>query len=63
MTTYAEKDVGNTLTLLLGVQSGMITLDFSLEISQKIREQPTSRLINTTFEYTPKGCLLVPQEL
>ena len=36
-------------------------LDISVEISQKIRKQPSSRLSNTTFGYISEGCSIVPQ--
>ena len=63
MTVYAGEVVGkeNTPPLLVGVQTGTVSLDFSVVISQKIKKQPTSRPSNTTFGYIPKGCPIVPQ--
>ena len=52
---------GNTSALLVGMQAGTTPLDVSVEISQKIRKQPSSRSSNTTFEYVSKGCSVVPQ--
>ena len=61
MTTYARKDVGNTSPLLVGVQTGIVALDISMVISQKIRKQSTSRPSNNTSGYIPKGCSILPQ--
>ena len=52
---------GNTPALLVGVQTGTVVLDIRMEISQKIRKQPSSRLSDTTFGYISKGCSIVPQ--
>ena len=52
---------GNTFALLVGMQAGTTPLDTSMAISQKIREQPSSRPSNTTFGYIPKGCSIIPQ--
>ena len=52
---------GNTSALLVGMQAGKAPLDVSLAISQKIRNQPSLRPINTTFGYISKGCSVVPQ--
>ena len=62
MTTYAGEDwdKGNTLEMLVGVQTGTAALDISMVISQKIRKQPTSRLSDNTFGHAPKGCSIVP---
>ena len=49
----------NTSALLVGMHAGTTPLDVSVAISQKIREQPTSRPSNTTFEYIPKGCSII----
>ena len=45
MTTYAGEVVGkgNTSALLVGMQAGTSPLDVSVEISQKIRKQPSSQ--------------------
>ena len=62
MTPYAGEVVvgkGNTLALLVRVQTGTATLNISMMISQKIRKQPTSRPSNSTFRYIPKGCSIV----
>ena len=56
-----ERITGNTLALLVGVQTGTAPLDITMAISQKIRKQPTSRLSNTTFGYVSKRCSIVPQ--
>ena len=53
---------GNTPALLVGVQTGTAPLNVSVEISQKISKQPTSRPSNTTFGNIPKECSIVPQE-
>ena len=47
--------------LLVGVQTGRALLDISMAISQRIRKQPCSRFSNTTFEYIPKCCSIIPQ--
>ena len=52
---------GSTPLLLLEVQTGTAPLGISMVISQKIRKQPTSRPINTTFGYIPKGHSIIPQ--
>ena len=52
---------GNTSALLVVMQAGTAPLDISMEISQKIRKQSTSRPNNTTFGYVSKGCSIVPQ--
>ena len=52
---------GKTSALLVGVQTGTSPLDISLAISQKNRKQPPTRPRNTTFEYIPKGCSIVPK--
>ena len=52
---------GNPPALLVGVQAGIAPLDVSMEISQKIRKQFSSRLSNTTFGYISKGCSIMPQ--
>ena len=52
---------GNTLALLVGVQTGTTALYISMAISQKIRKQPPSRPSNTTFGYIHKGCSVLPQ--
>ena len=54
-------DKGNTPKLLVGVQAGTALLDINLAISQKIRQQPTSRLSNTTFGYISEGCSIITQ--
>ena len=63
MTTYAGEVVGkgNTSALLVEVQAGTVSLDISVEISQKIRKQPSSRTSNTTFGFISKGYSIVPQ--
>ena len=45
---------GKTSPLLVGMQTGTITLEIRMVISQKFRTQPTSRPSNTTFGYIPK---------
>ena len=45
---------GNSPPLLVGVQTGTVTLEISMAISQNIRKQPSSRLSNTTFRYIAK---------
>ena len=52
---------GHTPALLVGVQAGTAPLDISMAISQKIREQPSSRPSNTTFGYTPKQRSIISQ--
>ena len=45
---------GNPPPLLVGMKIDTVPLDISMEISQKIRKQATSRPSNTTFEHIPK---------
>ena len=52
---------GKTSPLLVGMQTGTVTLEISVLISQKIRTQPTSRPSNTTFGYIQSGCSIMPQ--
>ena len=47
---------GNTSALLVGMQAGTATSNFSMAISQKIRKKATSRPSNNSFGYIPKGC-------
>ena len=54
-------DKENTPVLLVGVQTGVVPLDISMVISQKIRKQHSSRPSNITFRYIPKGCSIVQQ--
>ena len=54
-------DKVNSPVLLVGVQAGTAPLDVSVVISQKIRNQPSSRPKNTTYGYIFKGCSIVPQ--
>ena len=52
---------GNTSALLLGVQTGTISLEISMAISQKVRNHCISRPRNTTLRHIPKGCSIIPQ--
>ena len=45
---------GNTSALLVGMQTCTVALEISIAISQKIRNQSTSGLSNTTFDIYPK---------
>ena len=49
---------GNTPPLLVGVETYTVTLEISVEVSEKIG---TSRPSNTTAEHIPKGCSVIPQ--
>ena len=62
MRTYVEEDVGkgNTAQLLMEVQTSTSDLEISMVISQKNREQPSSRTRNTTFGYIHKGYSIIP---
>ena len=52
---------GNTPPLMLEVQTSTATVEISTVISQKIRNQSTSRFSNTTFGHIPKGGTLTTQ--
>ena len=51
----------NTTPLLVGLQTGTITLEINLEIPQKIGNRSTWRPSYTTLEYIPKRCFTMPQ--
>ena len=53
---------GNTLPLLGEVQTGTITLEINLAVSQKSGNSSTSRLSYTTSGHIPKRCPSIPQE-
>ena len=52
---------GNTIPLLVGIQTCTDALEISMAISQKIRKQPTSGPNNTTFGIYPKDAQIIPQ--
>ena len=52
---------GNNSLSLVGVQICTVAVENSMVISQTIQNQSTSRLSNTTFWYTHKGGILIPQ--
>ena len=47
---------GNTLPLLVGMQTCATPLKISMAVSQKIGNHPTTRPSNTTLGHMPKGC-------
>ena len=53
---------GNTLPLLVGVQTGTVFLEFSTVIYQKIGNQYTSRPSNITLGLLPKGNSFISQK-
>ena len=53
---------GNTLALLMGMQTCSITLEISMAVSRKIGNQPTSGSSNITLGHIPKGCSIILQE-
>ena len=46
---------GNPLTLLVGLQAGIATLEDSMEIPQKVKNRATLQPRNCTTRYLPKG--------
>ena len=52
---------GNTLALLMGVQTCTATLEINIMVFQKIGNHSTSGPSYTTFEHIPKGFLIIPQ--
>ena len=51
----------NTPPLLVGMQTYTTTLEISMEISQKIGNQPTSGHSNTTLGHIPKNFSIILQ--
>ena len=51
---------GNT-SPLPGTKNFTTTLEISIVVSQKIGDQSTARLSNTTLGYIPKGCSTILQ--
>ena len=54
---------GNTSALLVGVQTGIVTVEISMVISLKIRKQPSSKHSNTTFSYNTKDAQLCHKDM
>ena len=46
---------GNPLTLLIGMQAGVATVENSMEVPQKVKNRATLRTINCPTGYLPKG--------
>ena len=46
---------GNTLALLMGMQSGATTLKNNMEVAQKVKNRATLRYSNCPARYLPKG--------
>ena len=52
---------GSSPPLLVGIKTCTATLKTSMEVFQKIGNQSTARLSNTTSGHTNKGCSIIPQ--
>ena len=46
---------GNTLALLVGMQTGAATLENSMEVPQKVKNRTTLQSSNSTIRYLPEG--------
>jgi hypothetical protein len=63
VTAHAGKDWSKEKAppWLIGVQTWAATLEINKEVSQKIKNQSTSRTSHTTPGHIPKGCSILPQ--
>ena len=54
--TGENAELGESSSITVGMQTCTTTLKTSMEVSQKIGNQPTSGPSNATLRHIPKGC-------
>ena len=52
---------GNTYLFLVGVQTGTVTVEISVDVSQEAENQSASRSSYTTLGHIPKGLYVLQQ--
>ena len=50
-----DMEKGETFALLMGMQTGAVTLENSMEVPEKVKNRTTLKSSNFTTRYLPKG--------